>query len=982
MSHLNKISTLVAQQLPEFIRDDSNYDKFMSFVEAYYEWLELANTSNSQIVTANTEYQGVTYATKNLQAYDDIDTTLDGFVDYYINDFLPNFPQDALSDRTKVLKIAKQLFTTKGTPASYKLLFRVLYNTDAQLQYTKDLVFRPSWSEWYIPQYLKIKTTDLNWLLPSVKNLRVFGETTKSFAVIENIVQSDKIDKFNVYISQMERVFQSGETIRVVDSANQDVYFKDGEIVTASTSGAELLTAKVVGALSSININRNYRGLKYEVGDPVVVYGGLNDADGLGAKAEVEETTKGSIQSLNLINKGHGYRLYPNSEIKFIGGGGSGAIAEITSLDPSEVANVSFLSIDVIGTKQLISLGAEEYNFTANSSANLDCTIANALSFISFSTSPIDSIIVQNGGGGYSSIPEISAISTYQSETYTDENTLTQFDIQDLSLFGIMAPIVISDGGLGYAVNDKIVFSGGTGVGAYANVTSVNSAGSITSVEYVANYESDAIYPLGGFGYNKIGLPSLTVNSANVEAYGASLYVPGILGAGATFNAQADRIGSITKIKLIDSGEDYITTPNVSFRVQDLIVTNVSGDISSIKQGTVIYQGPAPYNYEGLIDSTKLTITTANTSTDVYRVRVYNYRGALNYSGQITAYIPSANVTFNLTNQLDNTPPVTYTNGIKTYGNGTARGAARFLNGLIFGSGIYLNKISHPSNYSVLQSELYNDYTYVLSVEQPISKYRDLLKRLLHPAGMRLIGRNIMKSEKNFDFHSYPGFGLINPLQYWLDWPVGDYYARVSMNVDSGLLSTNTINVITESTENKFDSILPGDFILIEPEYGPKITSKIHSTDSSNSIIRMDDDVWLKFPNVAYGYSNTELNKIQVSDFSIANTPNYDIVNNKNYSDQNNHIKDIVFVGDEITIAGNTFIVRAVDYENGLISIDQELALLATDPDGILIETNQPTANNILIGSYIISAGTKENPVPFTINRTINTNKVFIKKLN
>ena len=48
-------------------------------------------------------------------------------------------------------------------------------------------------------------------------------------------------------------------------------------------------------------------------------------------------------------------------------------------------------------------------------------------------------------------------------------------------------------------------------------------------------------------------------------------------------------------------------------------------------------------------------------------------------------------------------------------------------------------------------------------------------------------------------------------------------------------------------------------------------------------MIYLDDEVWLTYPNVAYGYSNTELGLLQVSDFSVANTPNYDIINNRNY---------------------------------------------------------------------------------------------------
>jgi hypothetical protein len=63
------------------------------------------------------------------------------------------------------------------------------------------------------------------------------------------------------------------------------------------------------------------------------------------------------------------------------------------------------------------------------------------------------------------------------------------------------------------------------------------------------------------------------------------------------------------------------------------------------------------------------------------------------------------------------------------------------------------------------------------------------------------------------------------------------------------------------------------------------------------------------------------LNKIQISDFSISNTPSYNIINNGTYSNTQNHIEDIVFVGDNIVIAGNTYVVQAVDYANHIITI-------------------------------------------------------------
>ena len=127
-----KTSVLLPIQVPEFVRDNPEYSNFLLFLKAYYEWMELPNTANGYISVANTSttQQGVTLASKNLLNYSDIDKTLDGFVDYYTNDFLQYFPKDSLLDKREAIKIAKQLYQSKGTPASYEFLFRILYNSD------------------------------------------------------------------------------------------------------------------------------------------------------------------------------------------------------------------------------------------------------------------------------------------------------------------------------------------------------------------------------------------------------------------------------------------------------------------------------------------------------------------------------------------------------------------------------------------------------------------------------------------------------------------------------------------------------------------------------------------------------------------------------------------------------------------------------------------------------------------------------------
>jgi hypothetical protein len=299
-----KTSLLIPQQLPEYIRDDPNFEKFVLFLQAYYEWGE--QTGNFQDVN------------NNLGSYRDIDTTLDKFVQFYVNDFLPYFPKDALVDERKLVKIARQLYSKKGTPSSYKLLFRILYNSDVDLFYTKDAVLKVSDGKWYIPKSLTVKSTDPNFL--NINNLRVFGRTSKSFATVSYTERNG--NKFNIYVSDIERSFVSGETVVVVDNKNNPILFSGNE-----------LTGKVLGTVSQVNVNPNFRGTLYKVGDPVSLVGGLESASGIGASAQVSEVTRGSIQRIYVTNGGMGYREDPNTIVQISGGGG--AIANVVAVNTS-----------------------------------------------------------------------------------------------------------------------------------------------------------------------------------------------------------------------------------------------------------------------------------------------------------------------------------------------------------------------------------------------------------------------------------------------------------------------------------------------------------------------------------------------------------------------------------------------------------------------------------------------------------------------
>jgi len=902
-----KTSLLIPHQLPKFISEDPAYANFVLFLQAYYEWME--------------EQGNTLDFSKNILNYMDVDTTTSDFMNYFMNDFMGNFPKELMADQTKVLKIAKQLYQSKGTPASYQFLFRVLYNTDVDFFYTKDVVFKASAGKWYVPRSLKLATSDSNFL--KIQNLRVFGEFSKSIATVETAIFDGL--KTEVFISNIERLFQSGEAVRVVDSNNQTVYFLNGNIVPVGTVGAESLRAIIVGQISQIIPNSTNRGLDYQVRDPVVVYGGLNPntANPIGAIAQVGAVTSGSIQRVTVTTEGYGYSASPyinlvgspNTAIGFIGlnKGAAAPIAIVGGLDPNGVSNVSFIPVDSIGLKRFITLGAANYYFSNLTSANINTSLANSLNFTSFSTYPISSVIVENQGGGISIQPTVIATSYYN----TDDPMSLGYAQTTLSNLGILAPIQILNAGAGYRANDTILITGGSGYGAYANVVTVNTSGGIQSVGYVSNNQHRMT--LGGMGYMS-QLPSLSVSSANTFAANASLYVPGILGTGATFSAIANRVGSITSFNILNNGEDYISAPTISLKVQDLVVSNVFFT-SLPSAGDVIYQGANTNTatYMAIVDTINALENFNPSNTSIYQLRTYNYSSKPKLNLPLKIDSKGANLQLISNYGINNTTfslldtRFDAANGVITYGDGTAKANATFLNGLVIGNGQYLDTSGQPSASDVLQSTQFNNYTYEITLEKEIAKYRDVLLNLLHPTGTQVIGRFAMKSNSSMHYDIEDVLSTGHTLSFY----TGAVASNVTMTGSFNNPSNNQINFGNLAGANIANIVFANtSTIRFTTPYGDSVDSLITSVNPIANTATLKDSVWLAFSNVATVSVTNASNIINIK--SITNS--YNIVNNGNYSNTMYPLMDIVRVGDIIKLDDSQiFSVVGLNYGNNTL---------------------------------------------------------------
>lgn len=158
------LKNLAAQQLPEFVR--AEYPTFVAFVEAYYEFLD-----NQSV---------------DLRSVRDIDDTLEEYIKYFKAELAHNYPVVSTDSSTErfLLKHIKDQYLAKGSEASYKLLFRLLYGKDVFIDYPGRQMLRVSDGRWTQDVSIFVKVSQ--------------GDPFKMIGKIANIQTGKKIYNTNV----------------------------------------------------------------------------------------------------------------------------------------------------------------------------------------------------------------------------------------------------------------------------------------------------------------------------------------------------------------------------------------------------------------------------------------------------------------------------------------------------------------------------------------------------------------------------------------------------------------------------------------------------------------------------------------------------------------------------------------------------------------------------------------------------------------
>jgi len=320
-----KLSKQVAEQFPQFFKEDGQ--NFLAFIEGYYEYME----QNGKL----------TDVIQSLEDYKDINTTLDEYLSHFQETLLPSVPYDVLSDKRLMAKYVKYYNEARGSLASYKLLFRAIYNEDVEVNYPADQMLKVSDGDWQLDRYLVTSYNHKNY---NFIGKTIVGTESNAQALVEDVVGRAirGRDLMQINLSNIKGSFNHLEPIRLLsDNNNGSAY---STIVEAGISSIEIISA----------------GAKYQTGDVVKI-----ESDSIGdfGKVVVTDTVDlGGSLTFSIVEGGSGYTVSTTDinqgGTKVIFGGGDGDTQASFVIGANDVTDTFAISrnVTLLGANNLFGV--------------------------------------------------------------------------------------------------------------------------------------------------------------------------------------------------------------------------------------------------------------------------------------------------------------------------------------------------------------------------------------------------------------------------------------------------------------------------------------------------------------------------------------------------------------------------------------------------------------------------------------------------
>lgn len=365
-------------------------------------------------------------------------------------------------------------------------------------------------------------------------------------------------------------------------------------------------------------------------------------------------------------------------------------------------------------------------------------------------------------------------------------------------IYGILSTINIVDGGTGYSVDDSVVITG-DGSEAIARVTSISEAPiskillANTGIGYQNNIEATVNNSgTGGSGF-RVKVNDIA-NTYNVGANG--IFTVGdvesisIINRGSGYRALPTitlQDSSVTSLGMLHEKLIRINTAGTSYGVGDnLIFTGGSGSgavgriASVVSSNTILFESGI-----GILLEQSYYDTIKNEDWPavgpIKRIELSHANGEVSFgSGYTTNSLPTITITsangtsasleaFNIQGksavvQIDSSNNIagigsirevtiidqginytTATLDVSGSGDGNANLTSE-ISGLFVSSGIFKNDDGKINTKIIQDSLFYQDFSYVVRSGLSFNTYKDIIKEIIHPAGLEFFGEIVITS--------------------------------------------------------------------------------------------------------------------------------------------------------------------------------------------------------------------------------------------
>ena len=342
---------------------------------------------------------------------------------------------------------------------------------------------------------------------------------------------------------------------------------------------------------------------------------------------------------------------------------------------------------------------------------------------------------------------------------------------------GTIEAVGVTSGGAGFRINDTLLFSG-TGTGAVGNVSNVNTnefyhpnsynvvwstinleANTAIGSSQYANLNSQIIDPandtagiansMSYFVYDNCG-PAV---ACSVTA-GGSGYVPPV-SISISANSIISKLGILGKMVVDNPGTGYANGDLITFvnkpgssgsGALGYVNVNATGAIVTAKFKPVAGQitGGSGYDWFNLPLADVVSGTGSGANVVVTAVIGQNEDLALSLSNIGT--IQAVTIVSGGSKYVEGD-----TLALNTLGDGQANASLTIITGAFSYPGRYINDDGHLSGYNFLEDrDYYQEFSYVVKIDETINRYRQVIKDLTHPAGTKLFG----EFTKIFDYET------------------------------------------------------------------------------------------------------------------------------------------------------------------------------------------------------------------------------------